>query len=76
MSKIPTARSIASSRIEAERMIEFAKLHVEAAIEAICNKGQVRGGGVYKTNEGFLSSNPMYIDKSSIQEAYPLTNIK
>lgn len=36
--KIPTARQIAAGKAEAERMIEFAKLHVKAALEAAANK--------------------------------------
>ena len=34
---IPTARELSSGKVEAERMIEFAKLHVKAALKAAKN---------------------------------------
>ena len=50
-------------------MIEFAKLHVQAAVIAICDNACVATEG-----RGFAAVE--VIDKASIQEAYPLTNIK
>ena len=56
-------------------MIEFAKLHVEAAlIEADCN-AEVTPIDHEEISEG--SFRPIYgVDSSSILKAYPLTNIK
>lgn len=55
-----------------ECMIEFAKLHVTAALKAASKEAEIRteeiGGG--------LNIEWKVIDKESILNAYPLTNIK
>jgi hypothetical protein len=48
-------------------MIEFAKLHVEAALKAAAKK--------YRHDEFNYSNNPWYIE-DSILNAYPLDKIK
>ncbi len=67
-------------------MQEFAKLHVEAALKEASKKsymlrdlGENEKGNFtieklksYNDEEGY----PIYIDKNSILNAYPLTNIK
>lgn len=49
-------------------MIEFAKLHVEAALEAAAFNAETR----YIP----YTDNDYEVDKRSIRNAYPLTNIK
>lgn len=73
MNKLPTAKElfdkIISENDEAtstEMMIEFAKLHVEAAL-----KEAFRNYEIIKDHQG----NPK-VFSSSILHAYPLTNIK
>jgi len=56
--------------------IEFAKLYVEAQREAILKNIKVSNGGTWKTNEGYLQSDPAKVNKESILNAYPLTLIK
>ena len=81
MSKIPTAEEFFDSVVGythtemCERAIEFAKLHVEAAlIEADCN-AEVTPIDHEEISEG--SFRPIYgVDSSSILKDYPLTNIK
>ena len=81
MSKIPTAEEFFDSVVGYthtemyERAIEFAKLHVEAAlIEADCN-AEVTPIDPEEISEG--SFRPIYgVDSSSILKDYPLTNIK
>ena len=58
-------------------MIEFAKLHVEAALKAASEK--VKCGLEYSHHEGEFEDIPVYeatVDEKSILNAYPLTNIK
>lgn len=86
MSKIPTAEEFLKfHRITANEviynsvdemcgtitdfMIEFARLHVQAALEAASYNACMMTEG-----RGFAALE--VIDKSSIQEAYPLENIK
>jgi hypothetical protein len=57
-------------------MIEFAKLHVEAALKEASEKVKIEGGGTFKTNEGYLQSVPTIVNKDSILNAYSLKNIK
>lgn len=82
MIQIPTAKEILSKQgtvkspisgletylsLNAEQaMVEFAKLHVEAALKAASEKASVYAdkGGVYD-----------FVDESSILKSYPLTNI-
>jgi len=63
---IPTARSIASGEAEAKRMIEFAKLHVEAALKEASENAELETYGNFGNS----------INRDSILTAYPLTNIK
>ena len=51
-----------------EAMIEFAKLHVEAALEAAALEAH--------TKLVPFTDNEQQVDKESILTAYPLTNIK
>ena len=48
-------------------MQEFAKLHVQAALEAAAKNAEIEHG--YHSGDAFIAS-------SSILNAYPLTNIK
>ena len=82
--KIPTAEEFAWSQEEdfktilAEAnyqevynlMIEFAKLHVEAALKDASENAELK----YRIND--ISCNDKILDKNSILNAYPLTNIK
>ena len=69
MSKIPTAEEFFDSVVGythtemCERAIEFAKLHVEAAIKQAEIEGQTNWGNSKKMKDAILN-------------AYPLTNIK
>ena len=74
-SKIPTAEEFYSSQTtgklisEETIMIEFARLHVKAALEAAAEKAE--------TERGYLNNLPViYVTKKSILNAYPLDNIK
>jgi hypothetical protein len=62
-----------------EAMIEFAKLHVEAQrrsiIENIILIENMRTNGE-KVENVFNKDSDFYIDKESILNSYPLTNIK
>ena len=49
----------------AEYMIEFAQMHVKAALEKASKDAETGGGDGYG-----------WVDKGSILDAYPLTNIK
>ena len=57
--------------MEKEQMIEFAKLHVEAALKAASEEAQAIEGW----NTGF-SGSAASVDKDSILNSYPLKNIK
>ena len=73
MSKIPTAEEICNKQFFGfkgelwvgvhKAMIEFAKLHVEAALEEAEIEGQTNWGNSKKMKDAILN-------------AYPLTNIK
>ena len=77
MKNIPTAEEFLKDSLtnptkgwaERKRLIEFAKLHVEAALKEVIEnvkwKEQITMQGLQVT-----------INKSSILNAYPLTNIK
>jgi hypothetical protein len=52
--------------------IEFAKLHVEAALKAASEKGY----GLYENEGEWRGVSKSKINKKSILNAYPLTNIK
>lgn len=80
MNKIPTAEEFAKTHhpmktypVDYQMMIEFAKLHCEAQAKVISENvktkevdGGYQGGGTSIT----------IVDKESILNAYPLTNIK
>jgi len=67
-------------------MVEFAKLHVQAALKAaaeeakVCkDMGELENGNVsFEITECYYDENdyPIYVDKDSVLNAYPLTNIK
>lgn len=57
-------------KFQKERLIEFAKLHVEAALKAASEKAET------KIDENWSSPGDFEIDESSILNAYPLENIK
>lgn len=57
-------------------LTDFAKAHVKAALEAASQKANYSGGGTWKTNDGPLESTPIRIDKNSILNAYPETEIE
>jgi hypothetical protein len=73
MEKIPTAEDFfAEHCVEmdstvAKQMIEFAKLHVEAALKEASER--------YEYDEIHISDNPEFL-KDSILNSYPLENIK
>ena len=50
--------------------IEFAKLHVEAALKEASENAELK----YRIND--ISCNDKILNKNSILNAYPLTNIK
>lgn len=65
-------------------MIEFAKLHVEAALKAASKSSKVRkdtyvmGNGTTEVAQMFNYSNGTshYVDQDSILSSYPMENIK
>jgi hypothetical protein len=78
MEKILTAKELFDKMLEdndectsTEMMIEFAKLHVEAALKAASEKAESIEGW----NTGF-SGSASSVDKDSILNSYPLENIK
>ena len=85
MEKIPTAEEIMQKHLDPhdclrlskcyemtlEAMIEFAKMHVEAALKEASEKAQAIEGW----NTGF-SGSAASVDKDSIINSYSLENIK
>lgn len=76
MNKIPTAEEFVQTHPiyfpsyttgAYEGLIEFAKLHVQAALKAAAEQ--------YRSDELLESDNPDYLEQS-ILNAYPLNNIK
>ena len=74
MKTLPTAKEFWDStcithpdKSPGDIMIEFAKIHVQAALEAAVQK--------YTHDETHVSDNPAYLEQS-ILNAYPLENIK
>lgn len=77
MEKILTAKEFIQNYIEENRddsfidmeelVIEFAKLHVEAALEA---------AAIDATTKFIPFTDDEEVDRDSIRNAYPLTNIK
>jgi hypothetical protein len=53
-------------------MIEFAKLHVEAALKEASEKADT----IYVEEDGCATGDYYEVDKDSILNSYPLTNIK
>ena len=80
MSKIPTAEEFFDSVVGythtemCERAIEFAKLHVEAALKIASEEAKTFD--VYNESCGDLECKVTFIKKDSILNSYPLTNIK
>jgi len=54
-------------------MIEFAKLHVEAALKEAVEKAKIKYEYSGNTGSEYCDE---YVDHNSILNAYPLTNIK
>ena len=74
MNTIPTAKELFDKMISendevtsTEMMIEFAKMHVEAALKTAANEA---------TTKFIKFTDDEEVDKDSILTAYPLTNIK
>lgn len=85
MSKIPTAEEFILDNYEVNYanpeilkvMIEFAKLHVKAALKLASEKAkQIEDPYSYTGNTGSEYPADYIIDKDSILNAYPLKNIK
>ena len=84
--KIPTARSLSSSVTEAEKLKNFAKLHVLAALSAASEQAELSyADGKYDCPdycEELLNmtcddlGNYHYINRNSILNAYPIDKIK
>ncbi len=81
MSKIPTAKQFVK-KYEREgfledKFIEFAKIHVAAALEAASEKAKTKSRKKsFKVSSGIEYDYIISVDKSSILNAYPLDNIK
>jgi hypothetical protein len=59
--------------------IEFAKLHVEAALKVASEKAEIHsssGSNYYREFEEGIRNDTIWIPANSILNAYPLTNIK
>ena len=56
-----------------EKMIEFAKMHVEAALKAASEKAKIKYEYSGNTGSEYCDE---YVDYNSITEAYPESNIK
>lgn len=85
MEKIPTARQYMLSKmkyspIHEELLIEFAKLHVEAALKAAAENSNLLltdKKGNTKTTSGYDAYGSIAtVNKKSILNSYPLDNIK
>lgn len=63
--------SIEPSLVKA--MVEFAKLHVEAALREASEKAQCEEGAIVDLGFEIISAS---VDKNSILNSYPLSNIK
>lgn len=84
MKEIPTAKEFINKTEIKQRfgftfthkienmMIEFAKLHVEAALKQASKDADMTDESLMSLQEG----SSVRIDKDSILDAYPLTNIK
>jgi uncharacterized protein with PIN domain len=56
-----------------EAMIEFAKLHVEAALKEASENAKCCNGAIVDLDHTIIEA---YVEKDSILNAYPLKNIK
>jgi hypothetical protein len=84
MEKIPTAEEFYQNYIEEnnhdshidieEMMIEFAKMHVEAALKEASEKAKIKTD--YWTDLGGGEHEESTINKNSIKKSYSLDNIK
>jgi len=86
MEKIPTAEEIMQKHLDPhdclrlskcyemtlEAMIEFAKMHVEAALKEASEKAKT----IYIEPDGCATGDYYDVDKDSILNSYPLENIK
>ena len=80
MEKVPTACEFITSTpghltgdVDDETlMIEFAKMHVEAALKEASEKADT----IYVEEDGCATGDYYEVDKDSILNSYPLTNIK
>lgn len=81
MNKIPTAEEFYLKTVFSEKvipvlteqtMIEFAKLHVAAALEAAANNTKVD----MRHWSPWISTKRPYVNKESVINSYPLDNIK
>jgi len=60
-----------------ENLIEFAKLHAQEALKEASNKAKTKSKTVNKGATGYSGyKTKEVLDKKSILNAYPLTNIK
>ena len=68
----------AHTHLVVKQMIEFAKLHVQAALESVVEKGQVEVVIIPndQPSSSFGDDYTYIVDKQSILNAYPLDNIK
>jgi hypothetical protein len=86
--KIPTAEEFAWDKIDFQTtlaemkyqevyylMIEFTKLHVESALKEASNKALLKDEGRYVLGDEDWHED-LVVDKKSILNAYPLTNVK
>ena len=83
MSKIPTAeelskkytrlRSAVALKDLSDFAIEFAKLHVEAALKEASKKAKCCDDAIVDLGHTITEA---YVEENSILNAYPLTNIK
>ena len=82
INNIPTAEEFLFDNFEGgainpDILIQFAKLHVEAALKEASEKvRQIEDPYAYTGNTGSEYPADYIVDKDSILNAYPLTNIK
>ena len=78
---IPTAEEFWNSKkggflLIEDAMIEFAKLHVQTALE---KASEIANYGIYQNDDGqepFHHESNIFVNKNEILNAYPLENIK
>ena len=84
MARIPTARTFLQNLIEEnnhdsnidieDALIEFAKLHVEAALKEASEKAKTKME--WWTDLGGGEHEEITVNKNSIKKSYPIENIK